>query len=105
MGWADNSAGSQNAFLYSNGVMQNLNNLLGSASSEDTLTSATGINKNGQIAVNGTITATGQSMGFLLTPVTSTSSAGVPAPETLGLFAAAMAGLLLMRRKKTRLLS
>ena len=105
VGWADNSAGSQNAFLYSNGVMQNLNNLLGSASSEYTLTSAVGINKNGQIAVNGTITATGQSMGFLLTPVTSASSAGVPAPATLGLLAAAMAGLLMMRRKRVSALS
>ena len=102
VGWADNSAGSQNAFLYSNGVMQNLNNLLGSASSEYTLTNAVGINKNGQIAVNGTITATGQSMGFLLTPMTSASSTGVPAPATLGLLAAAMAGLLILRRKQAR---
>ena len=105
VGWAANSAGSQDAFLYSNGVMQNLNSLIGSASSEYTLTDAQGINKNGQIAVNGTVTATGQSMGFLLTPVTSTSSAAVPAPETLGLLAAAMAGLLLMRRKQARSLS
>ena len=105
VGWAANSAGSQDAFLYSNGVMQNLNSLIGSASSEYTLTDAQGINKNGQIAVNGTVTATGQNMGFLLTPVTSTSSAAVPAPETLGLLAAAMAGLLLMRRKQARSLS
>ena len=101
VGYATNSAGTYNAFLYTNGVMQNLNSLIGSASSEYTLTVATGINKNGQIAVNGTITATGQSMGFLLTPVTS----AVPAPETLGLLAAAMAGLLLMKRKQTRSLS
>ena len=105
VGQSTDSAGNTYGFLYSNGVMQNLNSLIGSASFEYKLTDPVGINKNGQIAVNGTITATGQSMGFLLTPVTSTSSAGVPAPETLGLLAAAMAGLLLMKRKQTRSLS
>ena len=105
VGQSTDSAGNTYGFLYSNGVMQNLNSLIGSASFEYKLTDPVGINKNGQIAVNGTITATGQNMGFLLTPVTSTSSAGVPAPATLGLLAAAMAGLLLMRRKQIRSLS
>lgn len=85
VGSATNAAGSSEAFLYSNGTMQNLNSLIGVSSSLYTLQSATGINSNGQISVNGVVNATGENMAFLLTPVTSTASAGVPAPATAGL--------------------
>ena len=102
MGFSYNSAGTQLAFLYSNGVMQSLDSLIGSSSSLYTLSAAASINDLGQIAVNGTVNATGQYVAFLLTPITSTSSSGVPAPATLGLLGFSFMGLLLtQRRRKT----
>ena len=80
--------------------MTNLNALIGVASSTYTLNSAVAINDLGQIAVNGTVNATGQSAAFLLTPVTSASSSGVPAPATLGLLSVSLLGLLFASRKR-----
>jgi probable HAF family extracellular repeat protein len=52
-------------FIYSNGTLQNLNNLIPPGSGF-TLDDATGINDNGQIVVNG-YNAQGQEHAFLLT--------------------------------------
>jgi len=54
------------AWVWSNGVFQNLNNLIPPGSGF-TLTDATAINDNGQIVANGSNT-TGQEHAFLLTP-------------------------------------
>jgi probable HAF family extracellular repeat protein len=53
-------------FLYSNGTLQDLNNLVPPGSGV-TLDDATGINDNGQIVVNGR-NSIGQEHSFLLTP-------------------------------------
>ena len=100
VGFADNSAGSQEAFLYSNGTMQNLNTLIGTDSSLYTLTNATAINGVGQIAVNGIVNSTGQSVGFLLTPITTSSSTVVPAPGSLALLLFGMMGLVFLSHKR-----
>jgi probable HAF family extracellular repeat protein len=55
------------AFVYSNGTLQNLNNLI-PAGSPYQIESATGINDNGQIVANATATATGQTHALLLNP-------------------------------------
>jgi len=65
----------QHAFVYSNGKMTDLNSLL-PANSGYTLIDATGINNNGQIAVNA-INKSGQEQALLLTPA-------VPPPTTHG---------------------
>ncbi len=58
------------AFLYSNGVMQNLNSLLtGPLASSVTLEDATGINDGGEIVANGYDSKTGNYQAYLLTPV------------------------------------
>jgi len=54
-------------FVYSNGTLQNLNNLI-PAGSGYTIQSATGINDNGQIVADATDTATGQTQALLLNP-------------------------------------
>jgi probable HAF family extracellular repeat protein len=54
-------------FIYSNGTLQNLNNLI-PAGSPYQIESATGINDNGQIVANATDTATGQTHALLLSP-------------------------------------
>lgn len=58
---------STGAWVWSNGVFQNLNNLI-PANSGFTLTNATAINDNGQIVADGTNNTTGQQHAFLLTP-------------------------------------
>ena len=72
-------------FLYSNGVMQNLNNLI-PPNSGWTLTEATGINDSGQICGYGFYSgnSSGQYEAFLLTPI--------PEPSTLALLAAGSLG-------------
>ena len=82
----------QHAFLYSNGVMQDLNNLL-VPGSQVTLFSATGINDHGQIIADGD-NALGQQHAFLLTPQS------VPEPSSLLLAATALLiGLTAARRR------
>jgi probable HAF family extracellular repeat protein len=66
-GWAFTSSGVEHAFLYSNGVMVDLNSEIGSSTGY-TLVSGEAINDSGQIVVNGSVTATGQDLALLLTP-------------------------------------
>jgi probable HAF family extracellular repeat protein len=54
-------------FVYSNGTLQNLNNLIPAGSGYQ-IQNATGINDNGQIVANATDTATNQTRALLLTP-------------------------------------
>jgi probable HAF family extracellular repeat protein len=54
-------------FVYSNGTLQNLNNLIPAGSGYQ-IQNATGINDNGQIVANADATATGQTHALLLTP-------------------------------------
>jgi probable HAF family extracellular repeat protein len=55
------------AFVYSNGTLQNLNNLIPPGSGYQ-IQSATRINDNGQIVANAEDTATGQTHALLLNP-------------------------------------
>jgi probable HAF family extracellular repeat protein len=66
VGTADTSTGSD-AFLYENGVMYDLNSLIGNAPGID-LTEALAINDNGQILANG------PNGTYLLTPIPEPSS-------------------------------
>src|SRR5215467_7960060 len=54
-------------FVYSNGTLQNLNNLIPAGSGYQ-IQNATGINDSGQIVANADDTATGQTHALLLTP-------------------------------------
>ena len=67
VGNADNSAADVHAFLYSDGAMQDLNDLI-PANSGWVLRSATGINDTGRICGYG-VNPSGQTDAFLLTPV------------------------------------
>jgi probable HAF family extracellular repeat protein len=72
VGWSNTTlGGNQHAFLWTSatGAMYDLNNL--TRGSGWTLNSATGINANGWIVGDATNNVTGQSMGFLLTPLPS----------------------------------
>ena len=58
----------QVAFVWSQGVMKDLNSLIGSMAEKYYLTSATGINDNGQIVASALSKATGTRRAVLLTP-------------------------------------
>jgi probable HAF family extracellular repeat protein len=94
VGFADTATGARHAFLYSGGVMVDLNGLLPPGSGW-VLNQATGINDSGQIVGEGTIN--GQTHGFLLSPLTPAS---VPEPGTLALFTTALSGLLAFRLRR-----
>ena len=83
----DASQGTGSPFIYSNGVMQDLNSLIDPASGW-TLENAYAINDSGQIVGNGT-NALGQQDAFLLTPV----------PEPVTLLPTALCLLILRRRR------
>jgi probable HAF family extracellular repeat protein len=70
VGYSETNNGSGTAFMWRNGQIFNLNDLL-QPNSGWTLFSATGINNNGQIVGIGDFN--GQRKGFLLTPVTVTN--------------------------------
>ena len=76
------------AFLYSNGAVYDLNNLIPSGSGW-MLDYASGINNLGQIVGRG-VNSAGMADSFLLTPV--------PEPAALALFALGLAGLAIRRR-------
>ena len=88
---ADNST--RDAFLYSNGVMTDLNSLVPSGSGW-TLTAATGINDSGEIVANG-VNSQGVTNAFLLTP-------NVPEPRCIAIFTLAGAALLQRRMIRSR---
>jgi probable HAF family extracellular repeat protein len=90
VGDADTSKGTEDAFLYTDGQMLDLNNLI-AASSGWMLTDATGINTDGQIVGDGTID--GEDHAFLLTPL--------PEPDAVWLLA--VTGLWLLARRPTLL--
>ncbi len=73
-------SGTSRAFLYWNGRMVDLNAEIGSAATLYTLTSAQGINDNGQIVANGTVNATGEDIAFLLTPTAISTSTSLTPP-------------------------
>jgi len=79
VGWSQIASGTQHAFLYSNGTMQDLNLLIPPLSGI-TLTSAVGIDSAGEIVAFGT-DASGQTNEYFLTPLESP----VPEPSTLAI--------------------
>lgn len=81
--------GQQRAVIFSNGQLQNLNNLLTPGSGNWTLLYATGINDSGQISGVGRLN--GELVGFRMTPVTE--------PFTMTVLAAGLAGLAARRRR------
>lgn len=82
------SNGTFHAFIYENGVMSDLNNMI-PANSGFTLLGATGINMKGQIAVNA-VDSLGQNHALLLNPV----------PEPASLSLALLGGLAMLRRRR-----
>ncbi|HTY87249.1 MAG TPA: PEP-CTERM sorting domain-containing protein [Candidatus Acidoferrum sp.] len=84
----NNGTDTYHAFIYENGQMLDLNNLI-PAGSGLTLTDAEGINDQGQIVANGNYG--GQNQAFLLSPI--------PEPATGALLAAFLAGWALCRRR------
>ena len=91
-GYSQTSSGAQDAFLYSNGSMLDLNSLIAS-SSGFTLEDASAINNQGDIVGYG-INAEGQQDAFLLTPEAT------PEPSTQFLFLIGCACLVLGKFRK-----
>ena len=83
--YVDNTSYIQRAFIYSDGIMTDLNSVI-TPGSGWTLNWATAINNAGQITGEGTIN--GQLHAFLLEPV-----GAVPEPATFGLIGSAMFAL------------
>jgi probable HAF family extracellular repeat protein len=94
VGYVDTTSGTQRAFLFSGGIMVDLNGLLPPGSGWE-LAQATGINDSGQIVGIGFIN--GQPHGFLLTPQ---APATIPEPGTLALLATVLGGFLACRRRR-----
>jgi probable HAF family extracellular repeat protein len=91
-------AGTTDAFVYSNGVMTDLNTLVqGGLGPFSELNFAYGISPNGEYIVgDGTIASTGYTHGFLLTAVAT------PEPSTLLLAASGLMGLLAYAWRKRK---
>jgi probable HAF family extracellular repeat protein len=83
----------QDAFLYSNGQMMDLNNLIAPDSGFD-ISEATGISNTGYITAIGGPLSGGLEHGFLLIP-----NAVVPEPSSLVLVALGLAGVAVVRRR------
>ncbi len=78
VGYAALTSGAQHAFLYTNGVMVDLNSLIDPAEGW-VLSGATGINDAGQIVGYG-FNSSGQTDAYLLTPVTNQAVITTPPP-------------------------
>jgi probable HAF family extracellular repeat protein len=95
----DNSSPVYHAFVYSNGVATDLNDLI-DPSLGFTLYNATGINSSGQIVGFGSVTVNvngvdyKQDRAFALTPTPT------PIPPTVLLFASGLSGMFFLRRRK-----
>ena len=96
VGWSQIASGAAHAFLYSNGSMQDLNLLIPS-SAGITLTSAVGIDAEGDIIAYGT-DAAGESHEYLLTPAESP----VPEPSSLAVMASMVVALAIYQRQSRR---
>ena len=95
VGDATTSSGNEDAFLYGNGTMTDLNSLIDPASGW-TLQSASAINDSGQI-VGAMYNASGQTHAFLLTPIPE------PSPLVLlGVSAISLLGFAWRRRRRGR---
>jgi probable HAF family extracellular repeat protein len=77
VGDSDISGGGSHAFLFSGGALSDLNDLI-DASSGWVLASANAINGSGRITGSGTIN--GQTHGFLLVPIATSSATSAPGP-------------------------
>ncbi len=92
------------AFVYSNGVLSNLNSLVSGLPSGDSLVQANAINNNGDIVGFGNSGPDSSGFGFLLTPIPAGDAA--PLPGSLPLLFTGTAGLALAlltaNRRKVR---
>jgi probable HAF family extracellular repeat protein len=84
------------AFIYSNGVMSNLNTLISGLDPFSSLNVAYGISPNGEYIVGNGTTSAGYTQGFLLTAIAT------PEPSTLLLAAGGLVGLLAYAWRKRK---
>ncbi|TWU28367.1 SUMF1/EgtB/PvdO family nonheme iron enzyme [Bythopirellula polymerisocia] len=94
VGWSDTKRQGQQAFIYSDGTMSNLNTLVDAGNA--TLGHANGINDDGDIVgFMGIPRPISEARGFLLRPIPAAlSAASVPEPSTATLLIVAFAGIL-----------
>jgi probable HAF family extracellular repeat protein len=97
VGWSEVTDGTHHAFLYANGVMQDLNTLIPPLSGV-VLNDAVGIDADGRIVAFGT-DRSGDSHEYLLTPDLGSPSP-VPEPSTLALLAVGAAVRVLRSRRR-----
>ncbi len=101
VGYSDISGGSQRAFIYDGGMMQDLTSLLATTDPLHglvTLESANGINDSGQIIARGYLAGNPSFQGFLLTPFVEVDTPEPASLALLGTGVLAMAGLRRRRR-------
>jgi probable HAF family extracellular repeat protein len=96
VGWSQIASGAQHAFLYSNGVMQDLNSLT-ALPTGFTLTSAVGIDADGDIVAYAT-DSSGQTHEVMLTPIPQ----AVPEPSMLAVLVVMVAGFVTHKAFRAR---